>query len=66
MVYIVGTVIIVGLMFMALVLFILNKAKSGDEYIEPNEFMTLQDCLDLYLYSDRRFVIENGKITEII
>lgn len=66
MIYIVGTIIIVGLMFMALVLSILDKAKSKDEYIEPNEFMTLQDCLDLYLYSDRRFVIENGKITEII
>lgn len=66
MIYIVGTIIIVGLMFMALVLSILDKAKSKDEYIEPNEFMTLQDCLDLYLYSDRRFIIENGKITEII
>ena len=66
MIYIVGTIIIVGLMFMALVLSILDKAKSKDEYIEPNEFMTLQDCLDLYLYSDRRFIIENCKITEII
>lgn len=66
MIYIVGTIIIVGLMFMALVLSILDKAKSKDEYIEPNEFMTLQDCLDLYYYDNRRFVIENGKITEII
>lgn len=66
MIYIVGIIIILGLMFMALVLSILDKASSKDEYIEPNEFMTLQDCLDSYLYSDRRFVIENGKITEII
>jgi hypothetical protein len=42
-----------------------NKGKNAPEYIEPNEYITVQECLDLY-NDDKRVVINNGQVTEII
>lgn len=39
--------------------------RLNKEYIEPNENMTLQDCLDLY-FDGRQISINNGQVTEII
>lgn len=65
---------IIGILLFALILFgvsyiisvLLKDNRKEDEYIEPNKYMTLQDCIDMYYYEDRRIVIENGKVTEII
>ena len=46
-------------------IFILRNDKE-EEYLEPNEFMTLQDCLDIYYHDNKRMVIENGQVTKII
>jgi len=35
-------------------------------YIEPNEYMTIQDCLDMYYHDNKRMIIENGQVTKII
>ena len=43
----------------------LIQRNANEEYIEPNENMTLQDCLELY-FDNRRVVINNGQVTEII
>lgn len=42
-----------------------NKGKNAPEYIAPNEYITIQECLDLYS-DNRRVVINNGQVTEII
>jgi len=65
---------VIGFLLFALILFgvsyiisvLLKDNRKEDEYIEPNKYMTLQDCIDMYYYEDRRIVIENGKVTEII
>lgn len=65
---------IIGILLFALILFgvsyiisvLLKDNRKEDEYIEPNEYMTLKDCLDLYYYEDKRVVIEDGKITDIV
>lgn len=61
---------IIGMLLAGLILFgisyivvaLLRDNRKEDEY----EYMTIQDCKDLYYYVDKRVVIEDGKITDIV
>lgn len=55
-----------GLFSVSFITTLFLKEDKPKERIEPSEYITLADCLEMYYYDDRRMIIENGRITDII